>query len=51
VALARRGKEAEEKVLVAHFPLVRAMAWKLYTRNTGFVDVDDLIGAGNEGLV
>jgi len=46
-----QGRCAEEKLLVSHFPLVRSIARELYLRNNKCVDLEDLISAGNEGLV
>lgn len=46
-----RAKEAEEKILVSYFPLVRSIARKLYLKNKKYVEMDDLLAAGYEGLV
>jgi DNA-directed RNA polymerase specialized sigma subunit len=35
----------------SYLPLVKAIARKFYAKNKDFVDLDDLIGAGSEGLV
>jgi RNA polymerase primary sigma factor len=41
----------EDDLVSSHLPLVKWFARKFYTENKDFVDLDDLVGAGNEALV
>jgi RNA polymerase primary sigma factor len=49
--LAEDRQSQENRLIESHLPLVKALALKRYVNNKDFVDLDDLIGAGNEGLV
>jgi RNA polymerase primary sigma factor len=44
-------KSAQARIVEAYQPLVRAMARKLYLLNKDHTQKDDLISAGNEGLL
>ncbi len=45
------GKAALDKLVLAHQPLVRSLAAKWFRLNSSYVDFDDLLSAGNEGLL
>lgn len=49
--LFEEGIRAGEHVLANYSPLVISIARELYEKNTKCLDFEDLIGAGNEGLV
>ncbi|MBI1818650.1 MAG: sigma-70 family RNA polymerase sigma factor [Deltaproteobacteria bacterium] len=48
---ARRGREACERLVVAHQPLVMSAAHKAYGPNRGYIEFEDLVSAGNEGIL
>src|SRR5947209_13657181 len=41
----------ESELVQSYLPLVNSIARKVYAKNKDFVDIDDLIGAGSEGLL
>lgn len=44
------GQQAEQRLISSHLPLVRALAWGFYSKNRTYVEYDELVAAGNEGL-
>jgi len=44
-------RTAEQTVIMRHYPMVRAMAYRIHQRLPRQVDVDDLISAGVLGLI
>jgi RNA polymerase primary sigma factor len=51
VPASEQATRAENELIESHLPLVRATAMKFYSKAKDFVELDDLIGAGSEGLV
>jgi len=49
--LTQQADEALCQIIEAHLPFVKAMAIHYHTRNRGYIELDDLIAAGNEGLL
>jgi len=44
-------RSVNDRVIISHLPLVKSIAKKYFWKNEGHVELDDLIGAGTEGLL
>jgi RNA polymerase primary sigma factor len=51
LAQAARGREAQDKLVLSHLPLARALAWEAYRKSQPAVQFDDLVSAACVGLL